>query len=769
MKMGKRLLAATISATVTAGVQAQSGTALPRLEEMTVTAAKRSETLQEVPMSISAIGGESIERLGVANFDNIATTVPSLSLKSAGPGRTKLNIRGVSAATGVAPTVSFYLDEMPISTVSSGSSTSFAQAIISPKLFDLERVEVLRGPQGTLYGSSSMGGTVRLITRQPNLEQQEGKVNLEVSATEKGGNNATVNGMFNTPLGDNTALRVVGSYTDNDGYFDRVNSNSGAVFASKVNTEESQALRVALRHEFSPGSYVQPYVFYQKTEMDGKPNYDGPSGDKFSQNRIYDAPEPFEDEFTLVNLTGGHDFNFASLLISASQIERDFMNVEDITDPTVIIANDGINDYNDFLAQGNPGFADELVSLQDRTVEARLNSNSDSALSWIVGVYWKDAEANSGYRMQRGLSYKPAIAAGLANTQDLKKYEETALFGELTYEFTPSFELTLGVRQLEYDYSQFKEDWGWAFGSTSRAGANVLVVNLDDEETNGKITATFHVLEDSQLYATVATGSRPGGGNRTVPRSTNPVDTVGFACNNDLNALGISSNPDTYDGDSVLSKEIGWKAVLNDRVRFNVAVYQMDWKDIQQTVTTSSTCGVNFTANLGEAETEGIELEISTALTDTITLNAGFGYTKAELTESFPTLGIRSGDKLADVPEFTFSADIDYVIPASKGEYFVVASYQYVDETLEVPGQANSDVSALGITSGNVKPDYSIVNLRGGYNSEADWEAVLFVNNITDEEAIYSYTDALAFRVPQYDRTVRNQPRTVGLNVTYSF
>ena len=262
------------------GLSAQSA-AQAVLEEITVTATKRTSGLQEIPMSISAISGDALDRAGIADFTDIATSVPSVSFRSAGPGRTKLNVRGISAATGVAPTVSFYIDEMPIQTISSGSTTSFAQTIIDPKMFDLERVEVLRGPQGTLYGSSSMGGTIRLITRQPVIGETEYSVGTDISSTTGGGTNFRLNGMFNAPLSDSVALRVVASYTDNDGYFDRVASGggtapAGTVFAENVNTEQTTSVRAALRWQISENAYLQPSVFTQTTEMDGKPNFDGP-------------------------------------------------------------------------------------------------------------------------------------------------------------------------------------------------------------------------------------------------------------------------------------------------------------------------------------------------------------------------------------------------------------------------------------------------------------------------------------------------------------
>ncbi len=210
-------------------------------------------------------------------------------------------------------------------------------------------------------------------------------------------------------------------------------------------------------------------------------------------------------------------------------------------------------------------------------------------------------------------------------------------------------------------------------------------------------------------------GSRPGGGNRAVPRSTAPADTVAFACNNDLNALGISGSPDSYSGDSVENTEFGWKTMLSDAIRFNGAIYKMEWENIQQLVSTSGECDFNFTTNIGEAESQGFEVELSAALTDSLTVNFGIGYTDAEFKETVTSAGISSGDKLADVPELTYNIAADYVIPQNNGEYFIVASYNWVDETLEFAGKASDDVSGNGIISGNVKPDYGLLDLRAGF------------------------------------------------------
>ncbi len=752
------LVAALLLALPTAPTFAQDGDFA--LEEIVVTATKRAASAQDIPLSISAVSGEKLEAAGIQDFEDLATSVPSLSFKSSGPGRTKLNIRGISAATGFAPTVSYYIDEMPISSVSSGSSTSFAQAVISPKLFDLDRVEVLRGPQGTLFGSSSMGGTVRLITGQPNLDEFEGKLGAEVSSTSGGGLNMTVNGMANVVMSDKAALRVVGSKTDNNGFIDR-EFDGGMV--ENVNTEDTESFRASLRYQLTDNTWVQPAYFTQTMDMAGKPNTDGPTyTDK--QVRPYDAAEPFNDEFTMTSLTINSDFEDFSLTANFSRMDRDFMNVEDMTDAVNFLGIDAIFGY------GNaPGaaFVDEDVSLRDETFEVRLASTTTDDFQWVVGFYNKDAEVNADYIMSRGFEFVTPV--GLANTNDRSNYEESAVFGEGSLLFADDFTFTLGLRYLDYSFMQHKEDWGFVYGSTTHEQANLLDVSASDQEVNYRATLMWNFSEDGQVFVTSSDATRPGGGNRSIPRSTDPADALAFACDNDLNDLGITGNPTSYAGDSVENFEIGVKVDPTPTLRVNASAYRIVWSDIQQRVSTSGTCGFNFTANVGEAVSTGFEAEVTALLSENLSLNAGVGYTEAEFSETVAQAGVSDGDLLPDVPELTASVTLDWSKPMASGDMFVLGTVSYVDESLELPGSADTDTSGESIDSGNVKPSYTLVDLRVGYDSGENWKVALFVDNLTDEEAYFSYNDAIVVNVPGFDRTARNRPRTVGLSANMSF
>ena len=757
----KTLLAASLLTVIPVVSYAQ-------LEEVIVTASKRAESLQDLSMSVTAFSGEDLVKLGASDFADIAASTPSLYMRSSGPGRTKLNIRGISAATGVAPTVSFYIDEMPVQTISSGSSTSFQQTVIDPKLYDLKRVEVLRGPQGTLYGSSSMGGTVRLITGQPDSTLTEGGVNAEVSNTEDGDWNWTVNGKYNIPTSDNSALRVVGSYTDRSGYVDRENRDTGQVYEEDVNNEETLAIRAAWRYEWESG-YIQPFVFYQKNEMDGKPSYyavpkaNGGVTDDLVQGARFDAPEPFDDEFTMLALTLSQDIGDSmNLIATISDLERDFNNAEDITDQVTAAE----------LPTPEAVYADEMVELEDTSFEARLSSMGDSNMNWLGGVYYKDSTGDAGYRMQRGFVEELSVY-GLANTQDERSYEEWAVFGNIGFDFGERFSLALGARYLDYEFSQYKEDWGFVYdannGGTDRANASILDLTVADDDIHGSITGTWHFSDSGQTYLTVSNGSRPGGGNRSIPRSEDPTEVTAYACNQDLGKLGISGSPDSYEGDEVINTELGWKTDIGSSIRFNGAIYHMQWDDIQQIVNTSGDCGFNFTTNVGKAVSQGLELELSAYLTENLVMDFNVGYTDAEFTEDVSDAGIQDGDKLADVPEWTFNAVLDWTVPMDSGQFFTLFSYTWVDDSLELAGQSNTNVAGQGIISGNVKPSYEILDLRIGYNSDNQWQAVVFVDNLTDEKAMYTYSDVLAFNIGAYDRTVRARPRTIGIGLSYEF
>jgi len=318
------------------------------LEDIIVTAEKRSESLEKVPLSIVAYTSESLAELGVQDFNTLAARIPGVTLNSAGPGRSSYSIRGVASVGGNAPTTGLYVDETPI--LPSGGDG--ATASIDPDLYDLARVEVLRGPQGTLYGASSMGGTVRFITNQPNLTKVEGAVKVEGSDTQHGGGNVRLDAMYNMPLiEDRVALRIVGTYKDFSGFIDRyigvwapnpgaqpaypVSPAQPSSIVRDVNTEKLYSLRTLLKIAVNDAFTITPSVWVQDLQMGGPPDYDVPTGQTggpLIQARPFNVSEAYSDRFVLSNITMNYDLGWGSLLSTTSYMRRQETTPDDETE-----------------------------------------------------------------------------------------------------------------------------------------------------------------------------------------------------------------------------------------------------------------------------------------------------------------------------------------------------------------------------------------------------------------------------------------------------
>lgn len=780
------------------------------LTEIVVTARKRSEPLQEVPMSINVIGEEQITRRGAQSLQDIAVAVPSLSFRTAGPGRQKLSLRGISSSAGIAPTVSFYVDETPLASISSAANTSFQQANADPNLFDIARIEVLRGPQGTLYGASSLGGTVRLITHEPNLDQFEARLNSELSETHEGDLNWALRGLVNLPLmQDRLALRVTGATIQNDGFIDRLVGNYDAtghingplstdvVLPTRqlpagarplrirdVNNEDIDSARAVLRFEATDSFYLQPSVFWQRTTQDGKTSYDNGPG-RLDQRRPFDVPEPYDDELMLSNLTAGYDFSLASLLSTSSYMDRDIDNHEDFTDgmsfffgyangPEDLPAQrllDATGEIWDLTAAPFPASVvpiaaplSEVVHLQDFTQELRLTSTTQGRFDWIVGAYYKSFRSRAGYGLAvpgYGAAFPAfAIATGgvfndiFASVQSITDYRELAAFGEIGYAFAAHWKLTLGARWFDYESDFARTTQGLFFGQPF---PGTVETRASSTAINPKVVLSYEPRDDVQLYGTAAKGYRPGATNAPVP--------VG-RCDADLAALGLTAAPENYEPDSLWNYEVGVKSQLSRRLTVNAAAYFIDWSDIQQKIFLP-TCGALFTDNAGTARSKGAELDLDALLTDNLRVSAGAAYNEAEFTESVPFAGVRSGDRLTDAPEWTLNATVEYAFARLwGGEQYVRVGWSFVDTSLDTQDLTNALTGVR--TPGIAKDSFDIADLRIGFTS-ASWEVAVFVKNVFDERAQFTQVDTLAQLIPSFSRVVTNRPRTVGISATYGF
>jgi iron complex outermembrane recepter protein len=730
--------------------------------EVVVTAQKREENLQDVPLSIAAFGAETLNKMGVQDFSSLAARIPGVALNSAGPGRSSYSIRGIASVGGNAPTTGVYVDETPI--LPSGGDG--ANANIDPDLFDLARVEVLRGPQGTLYGSSSMGGTVRLITNQPNLTAVEGAVKAEGSATQHGSGNVRVDGMFNAPLiSDRVALRVVATYKDLSGFINREvgvwapNPNADPAFPAYpvspampsavikgVNTEQRLSLRTAVRIAATDNLTITPSVWVQHLNVGAPPNFDistGQSGGPLVQRRPFNLSEAYTDHFVLSNLTMTYALSFGSIVSATSFMHRVVYTPDDETEALELNIPQG---------QFVPNAYAPTVTTREFTEELRLAIHpSGAALSGVVGAYYNDS--NRHYDVFYGV---PNYDALFRNTPtsiaffgpgplDNNLYsqsgdyapKQSAVFAEFNYDVTARWKATAGLRWYQLQYDTVRNEDGLTNG-----GASISTGSAKNSGVNPKVSLAYQVDPDALLYTSASRGVRPGGTNTS-----------------NLAAKGCGRDFGPYQPDSLWNYEAGGKSRwFGGTLIANAAAYYIKWDDVQQGQTLP--CSYQITENAGKAVVRGAELEIEGRVGRPLRLSLGVGYTKATLAADSPSLGGLKGQQLQNVPLWNANASAMYSFEPAPGlEAFARIDTQYVSASY--PDFARTDPATF-------QRAYTLVDLRAGVVS-GPWEANVFLNNTFDKQAFLSRFLSDNYDASSRSRMFTNRPRTLGISVQRSF
>ena len=732
------------------------------LAEIIVTAEKRSESLEKVPLSIVAITGETLEQTGAQDFSEVAARIPGVVLNSAGPGQSSYSIRGIASVGGNAPTTGFYVDETPI--LPSGGDG--ATATIDPDLFDLARVEVLRGPQGTLYGASSMGGTIRLITNQPNLQQTEGRVKLEGSDTDHAGANVRLDVMFNLPLIDDVAaLRVVGTYKALSGFIDREigvwapNNSVPAGYPAypvspahpssidyDVNTEREETLRVAMKIVPIDGLSITPSLWVQQLLMGGPSDYDipaGESGGPLIQARPFDISEAYYDKFALGNLTVNYDLGWGSIISNASYMHRQENNPDDETEA-----------LEDNYPQGQfvPNAYAPIVRTEEFTEETRLAfSPAGWALSGVVGAYFNNANRHyyvnyltpnyatlfaNTYTTQTLLGGGPLSNQNYWQTGDYSP-KQSALFTELNYALTSQWKLTGGIRWYDMQYTTTRLEDGWSNGGLTLSTGAAKNTGFDP-----KIELSYQATDEQLYYVSASKGVRPGGVNTS-----------------NLAEKGCGQDYGPYQPDSLWNYEVGGKTRwLDGALQVNSAAYYIKWNGVQQGETLP--CSYQITENAGEAIVRGGELEMQGQVGSHLELGLGAGFTKAVLARDAPSLGGVAGQQLENVPKWNGGASANYkFVPAVGYSGFVRADEQYVG--ISYPDFDRTDPSTF-------QRAYSILNLRTGL-VHGSWEADLFLDNALDKQAALSEFLSDNYAATTRTRMYTNRPRTVGISLETKF
>ena len=760
-------------------------------EVLTVTARKREESLQEVPFSIAAQNEEELRDRGVDSLEGVAANVGGFTVQNLGPGQSQVAMRGISAGQvvrdqpGVKEQVGVYLDESTISL-----------SLFTPEidLFDMSRVEVLRGPQGTLFGSGSLSGTVRYITNQPAIGVRDGVGEFSLSSIDDGDVGGGAKVAVNVPIGDTSAMRVTAYYNSIGGYMDAVQPDLSV--SEDVNSGSRTGARVAFHFAPNERLTVTPRLFYQEVDMDGWNRIDDynilanpfttsrPAVDLGERELFTQFEEPTTDEFLLADLNVEYAFDAATLTSITSYTDRDVLVVRDATALTASITG------------GSQGFGEQVFTLDGPlddattakvlTQELRL-SGERGKVDWVAGVFYSDIERDygqsllvSGYETLTGIPTAGNFGAArdVLFFSDLDyDFEQVALFGELTYAVNDRLDLSGGLRFYDFDENRTQT----FDGIFADPGTNVGSTTADGVAP--RLIASYAVTDNTTLNAQVAKGFRLGGIN-------DPLN-VPLCSPQDLITFGGREN---WDDEVVWNYEVGSKSTFGGgRGTFNIAGFHMDIEDLQATVT-AGTCSSRVIFNVPEARSSGIELELAAQPNSSFDFAVSTSYVDSELKSTLTSTdpagnvtvvaGIRDGNRLPTVPEFQFAAAANYRWQMRHGWVgYLTGTFQHIGSRFtQIGDQAEGFgiVNLLAFAPNNIGgpltqntftfdpelPSYEILNLRLGFLHE-QWDAALFVNNVTDEVALLALDQerGTLARVGY----LTNQPRTFGVNTRVRF
>lgn len=777
MKMGQRgdwmsrLLAGTICGTMLAGgaglaIAQERTTDVEFQGDIVVTAAKRRERVQDVAISMTAISSETLQKQGAQGMGDYLQAQPSVVIQDRGPARNQIVIRGL--ATTVAfenPTVAFYLDEVPVTNGLGMGANGFPDL----KAFDLNRVEVLRGPQGTLYGAGSMGGTVKLVPNAPDLGKTSIDGELSASSTNGAAGSYNAAAAVNLAVTSAVALRAVGYHYRQGGFIDNVYSGSpdptlpvaglgglswsGVGVSSfgiaarnerNVNSVDTSGGRAYLLYDPDGALSLRLGALYQNQKAGGLPE-EVPAVGEYQQDRF--TQEQLKDEFQLYDALLKYDAGPINLTSSTSYMIRKQRQARDVsafflTSPIALI-----DDNN------NKTFVQEV----------RLSSPDEGAFKWLFGAYYQrttsdalqDAEwRGTGQSLTEFTSLLTALGAlagpvspgqDLYRRNDHHSARQVAGFGEISYALTSRIRASAGFR-----WSDYKQTVDAFAGGAFNGGVTTSRLANSESTLTPKFEIEYKADRDHLHYARVAKGFRPGSPNQSLPTT----------CTADLASIGLKSAPSSLKSDNLWSYELGSKNSFNGgRTRLNAAIYYIDWKGIQ-TGFLLSKCGFSFASNAGKARSQGVELELVHQLSRGLNLSAQASFTDATLRENSPTgtgIGGKKGDRLPGIPKWTVSGGAEYRFALGEHESFLRGDIRYISDYLNrFPGDIRGLVEAAG--------GYTTVDIRAGTEVNSALKLELFASNLFDiNQKILVDTE-----LPDSRRIV-GRPRTVGVTMRFGY
>tara|TARA_B100001059_G_scaffold48896_1_gene41925 strand:- start:21987 stop:24254 length:2268 start_codon:yes stop_codon:yes gene_type:complete len=715
------------------------------IEEVIVSAQKKSENLQNVPISVTTLSSDELDALNIKDFADYVLQLPAASAVQRRPGQGQIFMRGISDGGNVnqslqGPAVAIYLDESPVTMIGDN---------LDVHVYDIERVESLTGPQGTLYGAASQAGNLKIITKKPSSEFDSG-FNLSAESTRGGDGSTMIEGFVNIPLSQNAALRFVGFNDRDGGFIDSVNDSitypvSGITRSNEVFVEDNfndavkEGYRAALRVDLNENWQIDVNYMGQETSTNGVWDHNPDELGEYNVSRFYD--DKTHDEWTRFSATVTGDLGFADLTFTTSSLERDFEVLSDYSHYAV----DGFVEgyYTCYTYYFGPCVDPSIQFENDThqeydTTEIRLSSKEGEKLNWIIGAF--QTENVTEYDSQW---HVPAInpAAAVPGSKDLyyqtdqvRAEDESAVFGEIYYQINDKMELTLGHRKFDNETTLkgFVGTIWWPsslYGSTTRPdNVNSL---YDGSDSISKVNLSYQIDNNSMLYITRSEGYRPGGANRTTQ-------------------LGA-----TYDADFLTSTEFGFKSISMDgRLRLNGAMYQMDWDDIQLGWFDSSISLLGLVDNIGKANSNGFELDAKYILSDTVSVALGYANNEAVLKEDYVLRGVveaKTGQDLPFTPDTKYNVTINVDTGDSSSLQF---NYVYVDEMW----------NDLFYDDREMQDSYGIANLSFTTQVGDNSSMQIYMDNIFDEVAQLYINSEDIQRL-----TTVNRPTTVGVKFSWNY
>ena len=662
------------------------------LEEIVVTAQKREERLIDVPMAITAVTGVEIERRGVSSLQDLQYSVPGLSVVQSGPGQERIQIRGISTTNGL-PTVGQYLDEMPVSIDDNTQSLDL-------RLIDMERIEVLRGPQGTLYGEGSMGGTIRYLTANPDLTRFGGSFEAQAGAVTNGDAAWRTNGVVNLPLvKDRVGLRLVAGYENTGGWIDSLETGRKNVNAARIFTIRGKVLA-----DITDNLRAWVMVLHQNQKQD----YQDYGKDRQTSARLAEFNNP---NYDLVNAVVRLDLGWGSLLNSFGYQKAKNNTMTDLSSvyvpllprlgfPSGFITSVGLN---------------STSSTDVYTDELRLASKPGGALDWTVGMYGRELDRDG---VSKTVTAPGAPPFDLIAADATSKSTAWAAFGEADWNVTDHLTVTGGLRYFHEKRTLTAESASFGTPATNNN-------NGDFSSTNPRVNVSYKISRDGLVYASAAKGFRSGGFNSAA-----------------------TGGPLTYDPEKLWTYELGTKhQFLDHRLSFDLAGYYNDWKGVQSSFFPVG-AALGYITNGGKVNGEGVDASLTAHPTDSLTFNATYGWNNLAYKTRSAEHAV--GDPVDYAVRQSWSGFIDYrrpVFRSAKG--FARLDYQHAGHSSIINRGAGVNV-AIG--------DRDLLNARVGVDL-GKVELAVFANNLTDVS-----TPIIPGPYGVILQDVEPMPRTVGVN-----